>query len=110
MVRETAGSGSPRSGRTLCINYAWLVTCWAAVLGSCLCKSASLGRCCYVVAHVITLPCVPLATRTAVHVEACNAAAAALYLSSGFDVESEEAEAFARAQNRNRRLLLHCKL
>ncbi|KAL4421742.1 hypothetical protein ABPG77_002358 [Micractinium sp. CCAP 211/92] len=45
-----------------------------------------------------------------VHVEACNAAAAALYLSSGFEVEAEEAEAFARAQNRNRRLLLHRQL
>lgn len=52
----------------------------------------------------------PLPFHPAVHVEACNSAAAALYLSSGFDVESEEAEAFARAQNRNRRLLLHCKL
>ncbi|PSC74066.1 phosphatidate cytidylyltransferase [Micractinium conductrix] len=42
-----------------------------------------------------------------VHVEACNQPAAALYLSSGFDVESEESEGHARAQNRNRRLLLH---
>lgn len=46
----------------------------------------------------------------AVHVEACNAPAAALYLSSGFDVEAEESEAYARALNRNRRLLLHVRL
>lgn len=45
-----------------------------------------------------------------VHVEACNQAAAALYFSQGFDMESEESEGFARAQNRNRRLLLHCKI
>lgn len=44
------------------------------------------------------------------HVEACNAAAAALYKSSGFDVEAEESEGYARALNRNRRLLLHVKL
>ncbi|KAL4857713.1 hypothetical protein ACK3TF_002137 [Chlorella vulgaris] len=45
-----------------------------------------------------------------VHVEACNTAAAALYLSSGFEVEREETEAVARALNRNRRLLLHIEL
>lgn len=47
---------------------------------------------------------------TAVHVEACNTAAAALYQSSGFDVEAEESEATARTLNRNRRLLLHRRL
>ena len=46
----------------------------------------------------------------AVHVEAINTAAAALYLGSGFAVESEETEAYARALNRNRRLLLHTTL
>lgn len=51
-----------------------------------------------------------LALLHAVHVEACNTAAAALYLSSGFELESEETEAYARALNRNRRLLLHVKL
>jgi ribosomal protein S18 acetylase RimI-like enzyme len=43
-------------------------------------------------------------------VEAGNTAAAALYLSSGFEVESEESEAYARGLNRNRRLLLHTAL
>lgn len=47
---------------------------------------------------------------SAVHVEACNQPAAALYLSSGFDVETEESENTARALNRNRRLLLHRRL
>lgn len=45
-----------------------------------------------------------------VHVEASNSPAAALYLGSGFDVESEESEGYARALNRNRRLLLHRRL
>lgn len=49
-------------------------------------------------------------TPSAVHVEACNEPAATLYLSSGFEVESEESEAYARGANRNRRLLLHCRL
>lgn len=53
------------------------------------------------------LPCLPF---PAVHVEACNEAAAALYQSSGFDVEAEESEATARTLNRNRRLLLHRRL
>ena len=51
-----------------------------------------------------------LAAAAAVHVEAINTAAEALYLSSGFAVESEESEAYARALNRNRRLLLHTTL
>ena len=48
--------------------------------------------------------------RRAVHVEASNGPAAALYLSSGFEVEAEESEGYARALNRNRRLLLHRQL
>lgn len=44
------------------------------------------------------------------HVEACNTAAEALYRTCGFDVEAEESEGYARALNRNRRLLLHVRL
>ena len=69
--------------------------------GCCCCLTLHPGRCC---------PTLHPAAATAVHVEAINAAAEALYLSSGFAVESEESEAYARALNRNRRLLLHTTL
>lgn len=67
------------------------------------CKGTPVAR-----ASRCKLPSIP--PPCAVHVEACNTAAAALYLSSGFKVEREETEAVARALNRNRRLLLHIEL
>jgi tmRNA-binding protein len=45
-----------------------------------------------------------------VHVVADNAPAHSLYLSLGYQQEAEEAEAFAHALRRPRRLLLHKQL